>query len=414
MIVAAPRRVVLFGLFGFGNLGNEATLWVTLYHLRRRMPDAEIACVCDSLPEFAKDFGVVGLPFDPLPVRGARLFPSRLLKLAYVILATLLTEPIRRRKASRLLADAEQFVVVGTGVLDDLGELPWGMPSQILRWVNAARSSRATVHLLAVGAGPMSGDVNRLLMTRAVARADIRSYRDDYSRDYMRRLGVSSDADKIVPDLAFALPEEWLPTMLPANDPPKVIGIGVIAYFGWNVDRARGREMYAAYIANLAEFVNRLIDAGYLIRLLIGERRTDTQTIRDLLGAIGPAKLSKAGDRIVASELDSVQDVLNEIAQTDIVVASRFHNLVFALLLGRPVVSLGYSAKFEALMKEMKMNHYCQSVENLDVDRLFEQLHDLATNHAAAVTSISARVVEYRQQLEHLYDSTFVGGQRQR
>lgn len=259
----------------------------------------------------------------------------------------------------------------------------------------------------------MSGKVNRLLMTRAVAKAEVRSYRDDYSRDYMTRLGISSDADKIVPDLAFALPDEWLPTLQPTNDPPKVIGIGVIAYFGWNVDPVRGREMYAAYIVKLAKFVSSLIDAGYSIRLLIGERRTDTQTIQDLLDAIGPAKLSQAGDRIVSPEFDSVQDVLREISRTDIIVASRFHNLVFALLMGRPVVSLGYSAKFEALMKEMKMELYCQSVEDLDVDRLRVQLDDLATNHAAAVNFISTKVVEYRQQLERIYDSTFVGGQRQ-
>jgi len=167
------------------------------------------------------------------------------------------------------------------------------------------------------------------------------------------------------------------------------------------------------YLAKMAEFVKRLLDAGYHIRLLIGERRTDTQSVRDLIEAMGPAELSKAGERLVASEMECVQDVLHEIALTDMVVASRFHNLVFALLLGRPVVSLGYSAKFEALMQEMTLERYCQSVEDIDIDRLCEQVHDLASNHAAAVASISARVVEYRQQLGHLYDSTFGSGQRQ-
>ena len=412
MSVIARRRVVLFGLFGFGNLGNEATLWVTLHHLWRRLPDADIACVCDSVPAFAREYGVVGLPFDPMPVRGGRFIRPRSLQLAYGVFATLITEPIRRQRAIRMLANADQFVVVGTGVLDDLGEVPWGMPTQIFRWVSAARASRANVHLLAVGAGPIDNPINRLLMTRAVANAEVRSYRDDYSRGYMKRLGVWSKTDEVVPDLVFALPREWLPTSPSANSPPRVIGVGVMSYHGWNVGSARGREIYSTYVTRLAMFVRRLLNAGYHVRLLIGERRTDAQTVRELLEIIGPAELSKIGERLIASDMDCVDDVFREIALTDMVVASRFHNLVFALILGRPVVSLGYSAKFDALMQEMKLNRYCQSIEDIDVDLLCEQVHHLSSHHADAVAAIAARTDEYHQRLDRLYDSTFGAAQR--
>ena len=127
------RRVVLFGLFGIGNLGNESTLWVTLHHLRRRLPNAEIVCVCDKVPAFAAEFGVTHLPFDPMPVRGTWHFRNKILRDIYLAVATLVTEPTRRRRAVRQLAGADQLVVVGTGALDDLGELPWGMPAWILR-----------------------------------------------------------------------------------------------------------------------------------------------------------------------------------------------------------------------------------------------------------------------------------------
>src|SRR5690606_36568268 len=130
----APRRIVLFGLFGIGNLGNEATLWVTLHHLRRRLPDAEVLYVCDALPSFARAYGVMALPCDPWPVRGARVLPGRTLRHMYLTAATLITEPLRRRAAARMLSGVDQFVVVRTGVLDDLGEQPWEMPAHILRW----------------------------------------------------------------------------------------------------------------------------------------------------------------------------------------------------------------------------------------------------------------------------------------
>src|SRR5690606_3632501 len=55
----APRRkVAVFGLFGVGNHGNEASLDVVLDMLRRERPDAEIICICAGQARVARDHGV--------------------------------------------------------------------------------------------------------------------------------------------------------------------------------------------------------------------------------------------------------------------------------------------------------------------------------------------------------------------
>src|SRR5579862_2598852 len=43
---AMKKKIFVFGNFGSGNFGNEATLQVTLHHLRRLLPDAAVTCVC--------------------------------------------------------------------------------------------------------------------------------------------------------------------------------------------------------------------------------------------------------------------------------------------------------------------------------------------------------------------------------
>jgi polysaccharide pyruvyl transferase WcaK-like protein len=407
--VGRHPRIVLFGLFGIGNLGNESTLWVALHHLRRRLPGAEIACVCDALPAFAPTYGVSWLPLDPLRLRGSHRLPSRILQHAYLALATLVTEPIRLRRAIRLLAKADRFLVVGTGALDDLGELPWAMPAWILRWIRAARESGARTHLLAVGAGPIRSTVNRWLMTRAVEMVESRTYRDTYSRDYMSQLGVSSERDRVVPDLVFALPADMLPAFRQASTPPRIIGLGVMAYFGWNARADEGQRIYQNYLGKLARFVRELLAAGYAVRLLIGERRTDAQAVQDLVATIGPAEVAAVGTRLVAPQIESMADLLREIMLTDMVIASRFHNLIFALVAARPVVSIGYANKFDALMREMQLDGYCQDIENIDVARLLEQVCQLAMSHEQAVRTIVEKVAVYRQQLEELFDDTFGG-----
>ena len=400
-------RIVLFGLFGIGNLGNESTLWVTLHHLRRRLPTSEVACVCDALPDFAQSYGIRALPLQPLRVRGQRLIPTRQLRQAYRAIATLVTEPFRMLRTRRLAEGAQRLILVGTGVLDDLGQTPWELPAWVYRWCRAAQARGADVQLLAVGAGPIVNPISRFLMVRAAALANLRVYRDTYSRDYMTRLGVSAPSDEVVPDLVFAWPAAWMPSPRAAESPPKTVGIGLMAYTGWNVDETCGRLVYSTYVAQMAGFVKWLVCSGYQVRFLIGERRTDSVAVRDVLDHLEPEFLATHTDSLVVPHIDTIPDLLREIALTDFVVATRFHNLIFALALSRPVISIGYAAKFEALMHEMQLDDYCQRVETLDVERLKRQVSQLAANHTVAARIVAAKAAEYRERLERLYDVMF-------
>ncbi len=281
------------------------------------------------------------------------------------------------------------------------------MPAWLLRWTQAARISGATSQLLAVGAGPIKGVINRFLMLRAITKTHIRSYRDTFSLNYIASLGVAGSSDRVVPDLCFAVPQECLPAPRRANCPPRVVGVGVMAYFGWNLGPAQGRRVYNEYIDKLAQFVSWLLTSGYQVRLLVGERGTDEGAVRDLLQVLGDDARTRAGQRLAAVDINSVGDLLSEIMATDVVVASRFHNLVFALALGRPVISIGYAAKFDALMQEMSLWEYRQYIESLDVERLKAQFRDLADKHADAVQTVSEKVMQYRACLDAVYDAAF-------
>jgi polysaccharide pyruvyl transferase WcaK-like protein len=59
------------------------------------------------------------------------------------------------------------------------------------------------------------------------------------------------------------------------------------------------------------------------------------------------------------------------------VVATRYHNVVCALMLSKPTISIGYGQKNAVLMAGTGLADYCQSVGSLDVGRLIEQFSDL-------------------------------------
>jgi polysaccharide pyruvyl transferase WcaK-like protein len=68
---------------------------------------------------------------------------------------------------------------------------------------------------------------------------------------------------------------------------------------------------------------------------------------------------------------------MQRLAAVDTVVATRYHNVLCALKLAKPTLSIGYAAKFEALMAEMGLAEFCQSARSLDLDRLIKQFTEL-------------------------------------
>jgi polysaccharide pyruvyl transferase WcaK-like protein len=90
---------------------------------------------------------------------------------------------------------------------------------------------------------------------------------------------------------------------------------------------------------------------------------------------------------------------MRQIADTDIVIASRFYNLICALKLNRPVVSLGYGQRHEELMAEMGLGAFCQPIEKLDVDRLIEQFTTLTLGRKDFARIIEEATVVYQKRL---------------
>jgi polysaccharide pyruvyl transferase WcaK-like protein len=91
------------------------------------------------------------------------------------------------------------------------------------------------------------------------------------------------------------------------------------------------------------------------------------------------------------------------------VVATRFHTVLFALMLGKPVASISYNQKNDALMAEMGMASYCQTIETLEFERLVEQFHELQRNADSHRATIREKSRAYRSQLDELYARIFTG-----
>src|SRR6202040_469856 len=103
----------------------------------------------------------------------------------------------------------------------------------------------------------------------------------------------------------------------------------------------------------LRRFATRLLERGYAVRLLIGDLDYDRRVKRDLLAALAESGVRWEPGQIVDEPIESVEDLWAQLARTDVVVATRFHNVLLGLMLGKPVLALSYHEKVDSLMEGM-------------------------------------------------------------
>jgi len=395
----APARVGLFGLLGQGNFGNDGSLEAVLAYLRAEHPDVILDFMCTGPDQMTARYGIPAIRlrwYDPAHRRasGKTAFAGKGLGAA-------LGACIDGFRTAWWVRRHEVVIVPGMGVLE--ATLPlraWHTPYSMFVLCAAGRLFGTKVVLVSVGADVIDQRVMRWLITMAARLAYYRSYRDVLSRDAMRRMGVSTSDDDVYPDLAFALP-------VPPGDPsdpgtPGTVGVGVMDFAGGNRDRRQADEIRVSYVEKMTRFILWLADNGHPVRLFTTDVH-DEPIMHEIIRGWRARRPELDSSHVIAEPVSCLDELMRRMAIVDTVVASRYHNVLCALKLAKPTVSVGYAAKFGALMADMGLDEFCQSARSLDVDRLIEQFMVLESRSAELRQRMKERNVVNVRLLDHQF-----------
>ncbi len=110
---------------------------------------------------------------------------------------------------------------------------------------------------------------------------------------------------------------------------------------------------------------------------------------------------SAGGATITAEPISSLHDLMRQMVETDFVVATRFHNIVCALKLAKPTISLGYAGKNDVLMDRMGLGEYCEHVERFEAEQPGRMLSQRIARRGDVEARITAQTDAFRDQLDH-------------
>lgn len=199
-----------------------------------------------------------------------------------------------------------------------------------------AHRARTPVVLAPQTIGPFTTKRGRAMARRCLATSKLVLARDPVSATAARSLGRTVDG--VFADLVFALP----PTTQPQRSRDVILNVSGLL---WNKNP---HVDFHAYRATIEHLVESLTARGRTVSLLAHVLECD-QPDNDVpvVRALG----RQWGLEAVLPQ--SLTDVRNSIASSNVVIAGRMHACLNALSMGIPAIPMAYSRKFGPLMESL-------------------------------------------------------------
>lgn len=426
-------RIAFYGNFGAGNLGNECTLQTAIEQTVARVPHAQLICVCPNPADVRARHGIAAAlsvsrrpgwswadlsashtENDARAERGSgsarresrvSRFRSKAARLVRIVFVRAPRELVHWCEMLRLLARSDVLLVPGTGIVTDgaCGSLGW--PYDMFKLTVLARLCGVRVIFLSVGAGPFRHRLGCWLIRRCLGLAHYRSYRDADSKRRLEDIGFNTTHDVVYPDLVFGLSCNHLTSQQTHAERSRIIGLGLKDYATPVNDE--DAKNYRDYLLVMADFVMWLQARGHTVRLIIGDAQYDTRVREDLI-ALLKARGSGAGESLPLSDpVPTVDELLRQLSETDAVISPRFHNLVLALMLNKPVIALSDLPKIDALLVDFGLARFCLPLEGLKPEELTARFVDLQNDAASLRPYIKDVVEKYRHSVDEQYEKVY-------
>jgi polysaccharide pyruvyl transferase WcaK-like protein len=398
-------RIGFWGNFGTLNLGNECTLAAAVWNMRSRLPQAQLTAICPGPADAAARHGIGGIAMsERRQPRDSRHLPKPLR-----ILINIGREAGAWVRALRHASGIDALLITGSGILSDEGEGTLGLPYELFKWSLVTKLCRKKLFFVSVGAETLTRPLSQAFVKAALRLADYRSYRDVNSEQLLQRIGFRTDRDVVRPDMAFSLPMSVIPTAAAVESAPGALRRGRVAVGVFNYrDRGQGSSadavVYRAYLDSICSLIQWLLAHDYGVRVVIGDFAYDEAVRLDVRAELVSRAAQLTPPAFCDEPATSFEQLLQQLVEVDFVIASRYHNVLLGLMLGKAVVSLSYELKHQAVMNDAGLGDYCQRLDDLNVGRLLQQFQRLASNADALLPTIVARAAANRASLEQQYD----------
>jgi polysaccharide pyruvyl transferase WcaK-like protein len=430
--VLPAKKIGLLDHLGFGNLGDDATLDAVMSNLRARWPHAEVIALTMNPLDTRHRHGVPAyairrvwkMPHHAqLATPRNRGFKAKVKRWVtkypalYVVLSTIKKTAVEMPKkffheiaflaeSFSIVKELDLLVISGGGQLLDSWGGPWAFPYTLFKWVFLAKFARVRCYFVNVGAGPLNKPLSKWFVTRSLSVAEYVSFRDDDSRALVEQIGFKGKSEVSV-DCVYGLDlSAHNTTDLPARK-ETVVGFSPMAYCDPRAYWDQNQSVYEHYIQRLVSFGAWLISQQHLIKIFSTEISFDQHAIEDLTRALKNHVGAAASPYITLEPVHAFPGLITAIRGSEYIVTCRYHGVVLAHLMNRPVLAISHHPKIATLMHDLELSEYCVDIRAFDPELLTDKFTRLVENRGEIKARMSDKARRYNRELKAQFDRLF-------
>ena len=326
-----PFRVLLFGMYGAVNVGDELICRSVVQGLRRHFSSV-LPVVATASSARTNSFNKIeGVKY----IEGGRFHYKFWLNI-FIYLAELI--------------NSDAIVIGGGGLFQD--HYSWRLPLSGSFCALTGKMLGKPVLVIGIGAGPLNRPVVRQSVVVGLDNADLVCTRDQQSKDVLVDCGVTADRIVVTADV--------VPSMLLALKNDEYFPVKRIAFVL--------REWPGIDKVSLALLFNSLVRRNYKVSLICFEPLADEAFYNSVVTECDPNMLG----HIAILKPSSLDEALVTIEQAKCVVSMRYHGVILALKYGKPVVLVEYEKKVANLAQNLGLNDLLKQTGDLRSELLVD------------------------------------------
>ena len=362
-------KILISGYYGFNNIGDESILRTVIDNLRLELGDVDLTVLSQNPADTAEKYGVHAV------------------------------ERMKISKIVRAIRGCDMLVFGGGSLLQDATST-----ASLLYYlfiIRTARFFKKKVLLYSQGIGPIRGKWNRLLTAGTLRGVEEIAVRDDESAALLREIGVPSEKVFVTADPVMGMrkagPEKGRAILeslgLKKREDRLIVG--------WAIKAADGDEKF-------------LDEVAASIRWLSETHRVDSVLIPfhyEQDAAVAEALRDRLGEGVFCiTEKYLSDEMLSIIGNLDCLVGVRLHSLIFAAIMGVPMIGVSYDPKVDAFMASVGQR--CAADTETFTAGRFEEVfaetvahgEEITASTGAEVKKLKARLETYDKKIKHVIE----------
>ena len=307
-------NILISGYYGFDNIGDESILRTLITSLREKIPDCSLTVLSHNPASTREKYGVEAVE---------RMSPGAIL---------------------RAVRQCDMLISGGGSLLQDVTS------SKSIHYylfiIRLAKLLGKKVFIYSQGIGPIDHAFNRRATARALKKADGIVGRDERSAKLLEQIGLPQERIVITADPVIRM-----------KRPDRTVGREILARagikkdgrltVGWAIREKNRDSTFVREITECIRWLRENYDAeSVLIPFHYEEDREVCSVIAERTN--GAAKC--------LSEKYLSEDMLSIIGNMDVLVGVRLHSMIYAAIMGVPIIGVSYDPKCTAFLNSVGLD----------------------------------------------------------